>query len=81
MRIVVKLFAAAAERAGRSAVAVELPPVSTVAALRAELISFVPELAGWLDRCAMAVDCEFAEDSLVLAEVSEVAVIPPVSGG
>jgi molybdopterin converting factor small subunit len=34
-----------------------------------------------LERCAVAVDAEFARDEQALSEGQEVALLPPVSGG
>jgi len=38
-------------------------------------------LAGLLERCAVAVDNEFADDALTLPLQAEIALLPPVSGG
>jgi molybdopterin converting factor subunit 1 len=40
-----------------------------------------PEAADLLATCRLAVDCTFATGRVALSERSEVAVIPPVSGG
>lgn len=81
MTLTVHLFARARELAGAEAVAVELPPAATVAALRAALAARHPALAPLLARSAVAVNHDFAGDDRPLAEADEVAVIPPVSGG
>jgi molybdopterin synthase sulfur carrier subunit len=52
----------------------------TVAALRAQLISMYPQLAG-LKSLMIAVNNEYADDSTELQESDEIALIPPVSGG
>jgi molybdopterin converting factor subunit 1 len=75
------LFARARDLAGADAVAVELPAGSTVGELRCALAAEVPALAGLLQRCALAVNDEFAGDSLTLPLAAEVALLPPVSGG
>lgn len=77
----VKLFAAAAQRAGRRSVAVELPIGATVAQLRERLEVTVPGLAGLLPGIMVAVERQFAGDEWVLEPGTEVALIPPVSGG
>jgi molybdopterin converting factor small subunit len=41
----------------------------------------VPALGSLLGRCVVAVDEEFADEGMVVRESSEVALIPPVSGG
>jgi molybdopterin converting factor subunit 1 len=77
--LTVRLFAAAAERVGANAVEVPLPP--SVAALRRTLTHVCPPLAGLIERCAVAVNHEYATDDHPLRPGDEVAVIPPVSGG
>lgn len=77
--LTVRLFAAAAERVGRSAV--ELPLPVSVAALRRQLTDTWPSLRELLPRCAVAVNQEYATDDVGLQPGDEVAVIPPVSGG
>lgn len=77
--LTVHLFAAAAERVGRSSVELPLPP--SVADLRRMLADNWPSLADLLPRCAVAVNHEYATDEVELYPGDEVAVIPPVSGG
>ena len=77
----VRLFARAKDLAGADAVHVELPAGATVATCGADWATMCPALAGLLPRCAIAVDDEFAEDSLTLPTGAEVALLPPVSGG
>jgi molybdopterin converting factor subunit 1 len=77
----VLLFARARELAGAEAVNVELPPGATVRTLRIQLASDHPRLAGFLERCAVAVDNEYADDATILSANAEVALVPPVSGG
>ena len=81
MTFEVRLFARAKDLAGAESVHVELPHGATVAELRRRLAAGWPALAGLLGRCAIAVNDEFAEDSLALPMSAEVAVLPPVSGG
>jgi molybdopterin converting factor subunit 1 len=81
MIVTVKLFARARDLAGCPEARVELADNATVAHLRRRLREDVPDLVGLLDRCRVAVDEEFAGDDVVLRETSEVALIPPVSGG
>ncbi len=76
MQVSVRLFAALRERAGADAIELELPDGSRVAdALRrlAEITDGVPVV--------MAVNHEYADATVVLAEGDELALIPPVSGG
>lgn len=81
MVLTVLLFAAARERAGTDALAVELPPGATVADLRAALVDRCPALASLLAWSAVAVNHDYAADTRLLCSGDEVALIPPVSGG
>lgn len=81
MVVRVRLFARARDLAGADAVAVTLPGGATVGELRRRLAADRPELAGLLERSALAVNDEFAPDDLTLPRDAEVALLPPVSGG
>jgi molybdopterin converting factor subunit 1 len=81
MIVHVRLFARARDLAGADSVAVDLPEGSTVADLRRRLAADFPALAALLARSALAVESEFAADSLVLPANAEIALLPPVSGG
>jgi molybdopterin synthase catalytic subunit len=81
MTLTVHLFARGRDLAGAGTVAAELPAAATVADLRRALAARFPVLAGLLERSAVAVNHDFAEDDRVLSPGDEVAVIPPVSGG
>ncbi|HOX84027.1 MAG TPA: MoaD/ThiS family protein [Chryseolinea sp.] len=52
----------------------------TVGELRAELNTRFPKLMG-LRSLYIAVNNDYAEESKLLAETDEIALIPPVSGG
>jgi molybdopterin converting factor subunit 1 len=77
----VRLFARARDLVGAKVAAVDLPEGATVADLRKQLAACFPALQALLPRCALAVNDEFAEDSLTLPGETEVALLPPVSGG
>jgi molybdopterin converting factor subunit 1 len=81
MTVQVRLFARARDLAGADFLAVELPVDATVGDLRRRLAHDRPALAGLLERCAIAVNNEFAEPSHMLVQGVEVALLPPVSGG
>jgi molybdopterin converting factor subunit 1 len=81
MKLEVRLFARAKDLAGTDAVRVDLPEGATVAALRQRLAAAVPALAGLLERSAVAVNDEFADDTLPVPPGAVVALLPPVSGG
>jgi molybdopterin converting factor subunit 1 len=81
MKISVKLFAVARDRVGASEVDVEVASPGTVRALRGALIEQYPVLRDIVPHVRFAVDSEYAADSAAISLQSEVAVIPPVSGG
>jgi molybdopterin synthase catalytic subunit len=71
----------ARDAAGRDEVHLDVPEGTTVCALRSLLVerSLVPRRL--LDVARLAVNQRFTDESAVLADGDEVAVIPPVSGG
>lgn len=81
MRVTIRFFAAARERAKRSTLELELAQGATVAQLTEALIATIPELAPLLPKVRIAVAEEFAQPTDVIPEGAEVALIPPVAGG
>lgn len=81
MKVTVKLFAAAKQRAGCEAVEVELPQSATVAHLRTALAEQHPNLASLLPHAKLAISSDYAADQTVIPAAAEIAIIPPVSGG
>lgn len=81
MNIKIALFASARDLLGESEVELEFSELSTVADLRQALIDLYPQLGELVKRSAISVDHEFSMDSTPLSADSEVALIPPVSGG
>lgn len=81
MIVHVQLFARARDLAGADRLSVELPADATVAALRQALAAAQPRLAGLLARSAVAIDTEFARDADHIRAESEIALLPPLSGG
>ena len=77
----VRLFARAKELAGTDKMVFELVAGATVQDLRDRLRHNSPALAPFLERCAIAINCEIAKDTTVLPDKVEVAILPPVSGG
>lgn len=75
------LFARVRELAGVESVEVPLATGDNVATLRRVLASRLPGVAELLPRCAIAVNGEYADDSVSIPPNAELAVIPPVSGG
>jgi molybdopterin converting factor subunit 1 len=81
MMLKVKLFAVARQRVGLDEIEVELPGDSTVGHLRSALAEQFPPLADLLRHTRIAVNSDYANDASALAPSSEIALIPPVSGG
>jgi molybdopterin converting factor subunit 1 len=81
MNVTVQLFARAKDLARSDKIAVELTPGATVRDLRRQLAAAYPVLADLLQRSALAVNEEFADDDAALSEQDKIALLPPVSGG
>ena len=81
MRVTLLYFAAARERAGVSSETFELPEASTAAQALAAACDRHPALQAIVGKLRVAVDQDFASPDRALRDGSEVALIPPVSGG
>jgi len=81
MRVTIRYFAAARERAGISSETLELDEAATAAEALAAACARHPALQPVAQRLRLAVDQEFAAPERKLRDGSEVALIPPVSGG
>jgi sulfur-carrier protein len=81
MKIRVKLFAVARQWAGADGVELDLPANATVGAARAALLDRLPKLLEMGPHLRFAVDEEYADDATSILAGSNVACIPPVSGG
>ena len=81
MNITVKMFAALRDAVGESEVAIEVPEGSTVATIRVALCEAHPQLQPLVEQAMFAVDAHYAREDQVIRQGSDVACIPPVSGG
>ena len=81
MNVPVRLFAVARQLAGCDRVELDLPDGATVADLRRRLGERAPELAGLIAQMSIAVGTQYADDKDVIPPDTDVACIPPVSGG
>jgi molybdopterin converting factor subunit 1 len=81
MIVRVKLFAAARELAGCDELSIEVETPATIGDVRREVTRTCPMLATILPHCLWALDARYANDGDEVSESSEVALIPPVSGG
>jgi molybdopterin converting factor subunit 1 len=77
----VLLFARAKDIVGADRLEIALPAGATVAALRRALAQAHPALASLLEKSALAVNGEFAQEETQVPADAEVALLPPVSGG
>jgi MoaE-MoaD fusion protein len=81
MNVNVKLFAVARQRIGANTIEVELAAPATVHQLRGALVEQYPSLGDVVPHVRVAVNSEYAPDSTTISPQSEIALIPPVSGG
>jgi molybdopterin converting factor subunit 1 len=81
MKVRVKLFAVAKELAGSEEISVDLPTVAVVGDVRRAVVAAYPAIERILPHVVWAVDAEYADDTDTVNEHSDVALIPPVSGG
>jgi len=81
MKVCVRLFAAAKQAAGCDRLELELPDGATIGQLRRRLTEEFPQMSAFTAQVMFAVDAEYAPDSREITPQSDVACIPPVSGG
>jgi MoaE-MoaD fusion protein len=81
VKVHLKYFAAARERAGLSGESLELVAGASVSALMSLLVERHPGLAPLVPHLRVAVNEEFAAPGDVVPDGAEVALIPPVAGG
>jgi len=81
MIVRVHLFARARDLVGKEALSIELAQGANVGDLKRRLSEERPELKSILQRSAVAVNEEFADDNVQLQSGAEIALLPPVSGG
>lgn len=78
----IKLFAILAEQIGQTEVQLSLTAPITAAAVKAALQEQFPQTAAVLADCLVAINQTFvSEERFAPDEVTEIALIPPVSGG
>lgn len=81
MKVTVRLFAGAAHQAGVRTIDLELSEGADVAAARDALLVQMPQLKAICDVSLWATETEVLDQRTVLKPDSELAMIPPVSGG
>ena len=81
MKVTVRLFAGAAHQSGVRTIDLELSEGADVAAARDALLAQIPQLKALCDVSLWATETEVLDQRTVLKPDSELAMIPPVSGG
>jgi molybdopterin converting factor small subunit len=81
MKVQVLFFAQARERVGRASAELALPEGSRLDDALAALARDFPALESLWPHLAVAVDGRLARRGAALADGSELALLPPVSGG
>jgi molybdopterin converting factor small subunit len=81
MTVRVKLFAVAKQLVGADEVVVEVASPATLGNVQSAVTSACPQLNDIVRHSRWAVDAEFAGIDRAINESSEIALIPPVSGG
>jgi molybdopterin converting factor subunit 1 len=79
--IQVLFFAAARDIASSPELSLRVPRAATLADIRRSIGEREPRLIPLLSRCRLALDQEFVDETSVVRPGSEIAVLPPVSGG
>lgn len=81
MKIRIAMFAAAKEMIDGDFVELDLPEAATLKMVKSALACRYPGLKELLSRSMFSVDQQYAADETEIGPESEVAMIPPVSGG
>ena len=81
MEVTVKLFASARELVGQDEVCLELPVGATVEQLRRTLAEQFSQLRPLLPHALFAINAEYCSNDARVTDGTEIACIPPVSGG
>ena len=81
MKISIRYFASLREIVGLSEETLMAPEETTVAGMRALLLTRYPRLQTILERCLCAVNHGYVEPDSVLHDGDELVFIPPMGGG
>jgi molybdopterin converting factor subunit 1 len=81
MKVRVKLFAVARELAGQDELTLDVQEGTTLADVRRAVELACPALKRIMPHALWAVGAEYASDNIEVSDQSDVALIPPVSGG
>ena len=81
MRIEVLLFAAVRDAAGSETLTIDFAEPPSAADVIRSVGQTLPSVAGLMPACRVAVDSQYVGPDEIISADSEVALIPPVSGG
>ena len=81
MQLNVLLFAAARDSAGSDSVRVDVADDARAGDVLSAIGRELPQIAELLPSCRLAVDCCYVSPDQSVSKDSEIALIPPVSGG
>lgn len=81
MKVTVLFFSVLREIAGTDRIEWEAGDHATLGELVADLQSRYPGLAAWEGRLLLAVNGEYSDRAMPIADGDEVALMPPVQGG
>ncbi len=81
MSVKILFFANLRDRAGTKSLELEIPKGITVQGLKDQVARDYPNLKQSMEAVLISINREYAFDETVVADGSEVAMFPPVSGG
>ncbi len=81
MSVKILFFANLRDRAGTKSLDIEIPEGITVQGLKEQIARDYPNLKQSMEAVLISIDREYAFDEAIVADGSEVAMFPPVSGG
>ena len=79
MQIEVLLFAAARDAAGSDSIQIDVADDALAEDVIAAVGRRLPDLAGLLPSCRLAIDCDYVSGDTKVSPDSEIALIPPVT--
>ena len=80
-QVTVLFFATLRDRAGTRSVQLEIPPRTSVSALKALLLETYPSLSSLMGHTLVSLNHEYVFDETIVPNHAEIALFPPVSGG
>jgi len=81
MSVKILFFATLRDRAGTKSLDIEIPEGTTVQGLKDQIARDYPNLKQSMEAVLISINREYAFDEGIVADGSEVAMFPPVSGG